>query len=104
MNDAQQRRLPIRHHTTRLKTAEFNAFLIERGFKPKASNAEIARWLGVAEASVSRVRDAEPQDNGSPKQQPGAVFISALAKKLPADVPLQRFLEFGETPVLAAAA
>ncbi len=103
MHDA-PRRLPIRHHTTRLRTAEFNAFLLEQGFAADASNADIARWLGVAEASISRVRDRGARINGSPKQQPGPVFFSALAKKLPADVPLQRFFEFGETPALAAAA
>lgn len=97
-----QRRSPLRQHTTRLRTEEFNAFLKEQNLDG-ASNAVIAEWLGVAEASVSRVRDKGARGNGSPKQQPGAVFISALAKKLPAGVPLQRFLDFGDAPALAAA-
>jgi hypothetical protein len=93
-----------RQHTTRLRTEEFNAFLAEQGFGEKVSNAKVAEWLGVAEASVSRIRDKELSKDGSIKQQPGPAFISAFAKKLPADVPLQRFLEFGEAPTLAAAA
>lgn len=71
-------------HEAKLRRVAFDKLLADNGLEG-ASHADIARWLNVGEATVSRLLNQ--------RQGMGGPFLAALAKKLPARVPLQRFMD-----------
>lgn len=71
-------------HIVRVNVAELEKFLAEQGVV--ISHEAIAEYLGLGYGTVRRLRNGEIA---------GAGVVAALAKKIPAKVPLQRFLICG---------
>jgi hypothetical protein len=81
-------------HTLTVNWAALDAYLQACGID--VSNEGVAAYLGVGYGTIQRLRTGGGR--------PGGAFISALAKKLPPSVPLQRFVIAGESVVQERAA